>query len=259
MKSKYCIAIMSSVLFLAFAQTCTAQVSDEVKFRGTVIRDENYGDLVCYGSYHVGVQVYEILEDDNSLLALDNIYTVAYSSTLAVENGDNVEVYGMAWFGPDSPKQCYGYIEAKSKPEWTPPKYFYIQILPEYAHHVKTLPVADVTESSARLRGYLTMGLAETAYVWFEYQEENGEIQETPHEMKFGGGEFSCSLENLHPNTIYRFRACESTDNGVWREFVTLETEGKEAVPIRGIYLILIVGVVSIAIVIGLVFMLKKR
>lgn len=244
---------------MAFAQTCTAQVSDEVKFRGTVIRDENYGDLVCYGSYHVGVQVYEILEDDNSLLALDNIYTVAYSNTLAVENGDNVEVYGMAWFGV-APMQCFGYIEAKPKPDWTPPKYFYIQILPESAHHVKTLPIADLTENSVKLRGYLTMGMAETALVWFEYREENGEIRETPGETKFGDGEFSYSLENLCPNTTYHFRAMDGGDEGVWREFTTLEAEGEGVIPTGGINTIYVIaGGVVIAIVLGLVFVLKKR
>lgn len=93
-----------------------------------------------------------------------------------------------------------------------------------YEHQVETLPAIDVTENSAKLRGNLVMGLAETAFVWFEYRVENGEIQKTSWEPKFEDGEFDYTLENLRPNTTYHFRAMvgEENQNGVWMQFTTL-------------------------------------
>lgn len=82
-----------------------------VRFTGTVITGEQYGDFVCYGSHYVEVSITQILDDPKHLLRTGGSLEVCYENPLSLEQGDNVEIDGYYWkhFGP---MQAMGRVEA---------------------------------------------------------------------------------------------------------------------------------------------------
>jgi hypothetical protein len=87
----------------------------QVKFRGTVTTDEAHDVVpVCYGDYHVTVDIGTVLEDPNGLLTgLDSV-RVCYGTAQGLAFDDKVEVCGYYW-GGICPKQyckCVQILEA---------------------------------------------------------------------------------------------------------------------------------------------------
>lgn len=69
----------------------------EVKFQGTVTKDESFGPVVCYGSYFVKIAVEQILSDPSFLLRDVRNVEVCYKGALNLRAGERVEVYGYYW------------------------------------------------------------------------------------------------------------------------------------------------------------------
>ena len=90
-----------AVLVLAFSITVTALAQEgtgPVKFEGTVVTDEQYGEFVCYGSYYVKVTVDKVSEDSNNLLQDIESLEVCYGKeALNLQSQDKIEVYGFYW------------------------------------------------------------------------------------------------------------------------------------------------------------------
>jgi len=82
----------------------------EVKFIGTVLTDEKYGQFVCYGSYYVKVRIDKILEGSDLIGNLRSA-EVCYKNKLNLKRGDRVEVYGY-YYGGICPLQCCGRVAA---------------------------------------------------------------------------------------------------------------------------------------------------
>jgi len=77
-----------------------------VKFWGTVSEAEQYGEMVCYGSYYVRVTVDKVLEDPENLLQDVETVEVCYRKSLDLQPGEKVEVYGFYWGGPCPFQYC---------------------------------------------------------------------------------------------------------------------------------------------------------
>jgi len=128
-----------SMLTLAFSTLCSfgffsvveaSEFGNEVKFRGIVISDEKWGEIVAYGSYYCEVTVLEVLYDPSSTLSLNDNVTVAYQESLSLCIGDEVECYGINCINCSTcPKQCYGYIVCKPWP-WNPTPYYVVPWTP---------------------------------------------------------------------------------------------------------------------------------
>ncbi len=91
---------------------------------------------------------------------------------------------------------------------------------------VSTLEAATVTETTARLRGEITMlGLASASEVGFEYRECDGATTSVSQSGAFGLGVFSHNLEGLDPDACYEYRAfatdASGTAYGEWIDFLT--------------------------------------
>ena len=89
----------------------TLPTNGEVKFKGTVVTDEKYGQFVCYGSYYVEVKIDEILEGSGLIGNLESV-EVCYKNKLNLKRGDRVEVYGYYYGGAACPLQCCGRVVA---------------------------------------------------------------------------------------------------------------------------------------------------
>jgi hypothetical protein len=87
-----------AVIVLAFSITVTALAQEgtgPVKFEGTVVTDEQYGELICYGSYYIQVTVDKVSEDSNNLLQDIESLEVCYGKeALNLQSQDKIEVYG---------------------------------------------------------------------------------------------------------------------------------------------------------------------
>jgi hypothetical protein len=95
----------------------------EVRFRGTVVTDEQWGDTACYGSYCCYVLLQEVISDPNNLLSdpleqLPNssVVFIAYGNLvqgpLNLTIGESVECYGYYYY-LSAPLQCYLKIVCK--------------------------------------------------------------------------------------------------------------------------------------------------
>jgi hypothetical protein len=103
--------------FVFFSPVEASEFGNQVKFRGLVVSDEKWGEIVAYGSYYCDVTILEVLYDPNSTLSVNDNVTVAYQEPLSLHIGDNVECYGVNCINcPTSPKQCWGYIVCKPSP-----------------------------------------------------------------------------------------------------------------------------------------------
>jgi len=96
-------AILLLVLALA-GQVCGQ--NGQVTFRGTVTVDEAHDVIpVCYGDYHVTVDIKDIVADPDTVLKGVDSVQVCYGTGLGLEVGENVEVNGYYWAGGACPKQ----------------------------------------------------------------------------------------------------------------------------------------------------------
>ena len=140
----------------------SADMGGEVKFSGTAVTDEQWGDLVCYGSYYCSVQVLQILSDPNITLAIGDTVSISYNNSLSIRTGDSVECYGYYWKN-GGPMQCIGKIECKNDGYY---------VIPEFSNIVLFLLItatslAVVTRARrfwARAKSVLMIGL-NNAYI----------------------------------------------------------------------------------------------
>ncbi len=103
----------------------------EVRFKGVVTTDEEWGDFVAYGSYYCKVSIEEILYDPNNTLSLSDVVTVCYSEPLFLETEDEIECYGLNCINCSScPKQFVGKIVCKGNSYYTIPEFSSFFILP---------------------------------------------------------------------------------------------------------------------------------
>lgn len=106
-----------------------AQYEIEVKFRGTVTADEQWG-WTCYHSYYCDVEIQEILENPNGTLVLNEIVTVCYADSLSLKVGDYVECFGIDCRNCSyCPKQYIYKIACKTDPYYVVPEFSSILIL----------------------------------------------------------------------------------------------------------------------------------
>ena len=91
------IALMGMSMLAFIVQPGKASDIGEVKFRGHVTTDEEWGEFVCYGSYYCNVTVEEILYDPNSTLSLEDVVAVCYNQSMSLKVGDWVECFGFYW------------------------------------------------------------------------------------------------------------------------------------------------------------------
>lgn len=82
-----------------------------VKFRGAVITPEQYGELVCYGSYYSEVAVEEILEGHSFIQGVGSVEVCYGQNPLHFHLGQMVEVYGY-YYGESGLLQYMGRVVA---------------------------------------------------------------------------------------------------------------------------------------------------
>ncbi len=118
------------VVFIFAYATQKAQASDvgEVKFRGHVTTDEQWGEAVCYGSYYCNVTVEEILYDPNNTLTINDIVTVCYNQSLSLKVGDWAECYGYYWKNL-GPMQYVGIVCCKNNDYYVIPEFTFLILL----------------------------------------------------------------------------------------------------------------------------------
>jgi len=117
--------LLFTLLSAPIIQQAQASEVGEVKFRGHVTTDEQWGEAVCYGSYYCNVTVEEIIYDPNNTLTINDVVTVCYNQSLSLKVGDWVECYGYYWKNL-GPTQCVGRVCCKDNnyyviPEFTLP------------------------------------------------------------------------------------------------------------------------------------------
>jgi len=99
---------------LAFVLVLTGGVyaqNGQVRFQGTVTTKESHEvPAVCYGDYHVTVNIDRLLADPNHVLAAATSVQVCYEGALNLALGDLVEVNGYYWGGV-CPKQYCGRVQ----------------------------------------------------------------------------------------------------------------------------------------------------
>ncbi len=90
----------------------------QVKFLGTVAADEAHDVIpICYGDYHVSVNIGAILEDPNKVLKdLDSVQ-VCYETAHNLLSGELVEVCGHYW-GGTCPKQYCGRVQIIARTDY---------------------------------------------------------------------------------------------------------------------------------------------
>ena len=89
---------------LALAGNVCGQ-NGQVTFRGTVTTAEAHDVIpICYGDYHVTVDITSILSDPNMALKAVDSVQVCYGTAMNLAVGENVEVNGYYW-GGICPKQ----------------------------------------------------------------------------------------------------------------------------------------------------------
>jgi hypothetical protein len=102
MKTTRHVTVLAVVLGLA-GQLCAQ--NGQVRFRGTVTTDEAHNvAAVCYGDYHVTVDIDAMLADPNGALTGARSVQVCYEVAMRLAIGDSVEVNGYYW-GGTCPKQ----------------------------------------------------------------------------------------------------------------------------------------------------------
>lgn len=110
-----CIIALVFFSSMCFSVAADSEYGKEVKFRGVAVTDEEWGETVAYGSYYCEVAIQEILYDPKNALVLGDNVTIAYSGSLSLKIGDEVECYGLDCRNDtSSPKQCYGYVVCKN-------------------------------------------------------------------------------------------------------------------------------------------------
>ena len=92
--SMFIIVLGALVSLLVFVPIEVSAQGQEVKFRGIVNSDEEFGGLVCYGSYYCSISVTQILHDPNNTLSPGDVVTICYNKSLSLKTGDPVECYG---------------------------------------------------------------------------------------------------------------------------------------------------------------------
>jgi hypothetical protein len=89
------LSVATMLVLLPLKASGEPGVTGEVKLRGTAVTDEQWRDLLGYGSYYwCNVTVVQILSDPDMLLSISGVVTICYNSSLAIETGDSVECYG---------------------------------------------------------------------------------------------------------------------------------------------------------------------
>jgi len=104
-------------------------MNGEVKFRGVVATNEEWGEFVCSGSYYCNVTIEEILYDLNNTLSLEDEVTICYNQSLSLEIGDQVECYGYYWKS-GGPPQCVGRVACIGDDYYVVPEFPSFLILP---------------------------------------------------------------------------------------------------------------------------------
>lgn len=103
------LSIMVVAIVLVSMSIEGVRANGEVKFRGVVATNEEWGEFVCYSSYYCNVTVEEILCDPNCTLSIGKTVTVCYNQSLSLKVGDSVECYGF-YYEDVGPLQCVGRI-----------------------------------------------------------------------------------------------------------------------------------------------------
>lgn len=141
------VGLAFSLFFLfeeSFAYVAYGEYGEiEVRFKGVVTTDEEWGDFVAYGSYYCRVSIEEILYDPNNTLSLSDVVTVCYSEPLFLETEDEIECYGLNCINCSScPKQFVGKIVCNGNSYYTIPEFPSLIILPLFM--LATLPAIMV-------------------------------------------------------------------------------------------------------------------
>jgi hypothetical protein len=91
---------------------------------------------------------------------------------------------------------------------------------------VSTSAATNITSRSAVLNGYLTtLGMSNTAYVWFEYGTDTTFGHSTPHQSLSIPGSFNSGVANLQPGLTYYYRAAAfSNGYNVYGQYSTFQT-----------------------------------
>jgi parallel beta-helix repeat protein len=84
----------------------------EIRFKGSVVTDEECNSFWCYGAYRCKVTVEEVLDDPSGLLLVNDTVYVAYCVQKFWKIGDDVECYGM-YYKYGGPRGCIGYVNCK--------------------------------------------------------------------------------------------------------------------------------------------------
>jgi hypothetical protein len=98
--------------------------------------------------------------------------------------------------------------------------------LPAEPPEVATLEAADITLNSATLQGQLaSSGSASIVQVFFEYGEDTSYGNPVAAQDLYEAGDFSISVQNLKPDTVYHYRARAACISGeALGEDVTFKT-----------------------------------
>jgi hypothetical protein len=228
------IPIIILFVLAAFIGFFVAEVSapiGEVKFRGIVATGEEWGGLVCYGSYYCSVSIEEILYDPENLLLVYEV-SVCYNESLSLKAGDWVECYGFYWkeFGP---LQCMGRVDCKADPYYVmlyqPPYYgpkAEFEAIPETAE-VGEFVKFDASSSLSGWNGTHEMPITE--YRW-NFDDGNKTTTSTPKVYH----SFSSSGVYYVTFTVYAPGATPETDSTTHKVNITEPPVGGYSLPIKG-------------------------
>lgn len=111
--------VILSVLF-GSAALAIAVGNGPVKFKGAVITPEQYGEVVCYGSYYSEVAVEEILEGHSFIQGVGSVEVCYGQNSLHLHAGQMVEVYGY-YYGESGPLQSMERVVAHGDSYYTIP------------------------------------------------------------------------------------------------------------------------------------------
>ena len=129
--SIFLLIVVFLLVLTSFPLVEVAAADDDVKFRGTILTDEDIQFPICYEMPYCSVLVEEVLHDSEDLLDLGFPVSVCYSEIMNLTQDERVEVYGFYFkTGPCPMQMCghvvcefeYGYYVARvwgSKAEFT--------------------------------------------------------------------------------------------------------------------------------------------
>jgi len=214
-----------------FVVEVSAAMYGEVKFRGIVATDEEWGDFVCYGSYYCNVSIEEILYDPENLLPLVYEVAVCYNESLSLKVGDWVECFGFYW-KELGPLQCMGRVDCKADP------YYVMLYQPPYGPKAEFTAIPETVhvgesvkfDASSSLLGWNgTHEMPITEYRW-NFDDGNKTTTSTPtvHHSFSSPGAYYVTL------TVYAPSATPETDSTTRKVTIKPTPVGGYSLPIKG-------------------------